>query len=135
VNWIPRSRLRCAGFAPELRRCDPGALYHRSEFGPHDLGVDSGLPSAESAEAAVRGRDHVLSPYQLRVAHYSFGYQLGMLDERRDGVHHARDQDLTGGKFHVFKYAPFKKSRDENSKDTLTLFLFVWGSKIFDRLQ
>src|SRR5215831_13740954 len=95
------SRNGCASL-PQFLRSEPRALGDH----PHDLGVDL-QPAGEGAEAAIDAGDDVLGSHHARVLHDAVRHQLGMLDEVRGGIDHARDDDLAVGQLHILPHFPF----------------------------
>src|SRR5262249_60471469 len=90
---------------PQFLRGESRALGERGELHPRDLGVDL-QPAGEGAEAAIDSGDDVLGPH-ARVLHDAVGHQLGVLDEVRGGIDHARDDDFAVGQLHVLPNFPF----------------------------
>src|SRR5262249_793090 len=91
---------------PQFLRSEPRALGERGELHPHDLGVDL-QPAGKGAEAAIDAGDDVSRSHHARVLRDAVRHQLGVLDEVRGGIDHARDDDLAVGQLHVLPHFPF----------------------------
>src|SRR5690606_23810918 len=75
------------------------------ELRPDDLWVRT-LESGALLEAAVRARDYVLAPDDVRVAHDAVRDEPRMLDRRRVVGDDARDEYLPLRQLHVLPHAP-----------------------------
>src|SRR5205085_2804448 len=92
-RWSNRIR----SLAPEVLTGPSGAFGQGLKLGPRHGWMNSRLRACKRAEAAIGAGKHILLADDACVALDSLRNQVRMLDEVRDRVDHARDQQFAIG--------------------------------------